>query len=350
VFVKQEGCVCDRERLSEASYGKSPSSGWPAEFHCPETIGLLSNQERHVCWMLACSHPTPLAFFQYICPSHCVRAIDKYHRTLDLALDYTDDQKVLRRLRGMKNAMNEPRILSDWETWMQQKTAILVRRSVRNTHFNLHKEINAFAQTEEKQQKTGMVDEDDELEVYAEETVKDDGTKWIKQAKVRPRTDLAFYDIVDMTPGSNSNFVRSLDSKVVREISKSKLLLTPVIDNENGEKRRYGEVESFERDNDLADYNLSELGYRETFLTPLIRSLFREDRNTAKDDEENRNSGRKIDIIWCMKPTDLEFSICEVSGPPNKRDHRHFFTDKIKIAKMLKIYAIPSLIGGRKIM
>ena len=44
-----------------------------------------------------------------------------------------------------------------------------------------------------------------------------------------------------MTPGSNSDFVRSLDSKVVREISKSKLLLTPVIDNENGEKRRYGE-------------------------------------------------------------------------------------------------------------
>jgi len=59
-----------------------------------------------------------------------------------------------------------------------------------------------------------------------------------------------------------------------------------------------------------------------------------EDRNTAKDDEENRNSGRKIDIIWCMKPTDLEFSICEVSGPLNKRDHRHFFTDKIKIAKI----------------
>ena len=34
-------------------------------------------------------------------------------------------------------------------------------------------------------------------------------------------------------------------------------------------------VESFERDNDLADYNLSELGYREIFLTPLMRSLFR---------------------------------------------------------------------------
>ena len=34
-------------------------------------------------------------------------------------------------------------------------------------------------------------------------------------------------------------------------------------------------VESFERDNDLAEYNLSELGYREIFLAPLMRSLFR---------------------------------------------------------------------------
>jgi len=34
-------------------------------------------------------------------------------------------------------------------------------------------------------------------------------------------------------------------------------------------------VESFERDNDLTNYNLSEFGYREIFFTPLIRSLFR---------------------------------------------------------------------------
>src|SRR5688572_10886952 len=56
-----------------------------------------------------------------------------------------------------------------------------------------------------------------------------------------------------------------------------------------------------------------------------------------KDDEEDRTPGRKIDVIWSMKPTDLEFSICEVSGPPNKQDHMHFFKDKIKIGKMLKV-------------
>ena len=38
-----------------------------------------------------------------------------------------------------------------------------------------------------------------------------------------------------------------------------------------------------------------------------------EDRNREKTDEEDRNSGRKIDIIWSMKPTDLEFSVGEVS-------------------------------------
>ncbi|CAG8490726.1 25378_t:CDS:2 [Gigaspora rosea] len=31
----------------------------------------------------------------------------------------------------------DAKILEDWETWMQQKTAILVRRSVRNTNLNL---------------------------------------------------------------------------------------------------------------------------------------------------------------------------------------------------------------------
>ncbi|CAG8534871.1 6781_t:CDS:2, partial [Acaulospora morrowiae] len=35
--------------------------------------------------------------------------------------------------------------------------------------------------------------------------------------------------------------------------------------------------------------------------------------------------------------TDLEFSIGEISGPPNQLDHSHFFKDKIKIAKMLKV-------------
>ncbi|CAG8635626.1 10015_t:CDS:2, partial [Paraglomus occultum] len=243
----------------------------------------------------------------------------------------------------------------------------------------------------------------EELELHAEESIRGDEEKWImgdtdlhdaltkwKQKKVWPRTDLGFYDIVDVTPGSNSDFVRSLPIDIVHEIRQSKSLPTIKMDDTDTMKqyiidfiktkdfRKFVDegymktrinnntkfiwdylnllVESFERDNDLADHNLSELGYREIFLSPLMRSLFRgmhrdlhiyfgekclfassEDRNLEKNDEEDRSAGRKIDIIWSMKPTDLEFSISEVSGPPNQHNHTHFFNDKLKIAKMLKV-------------
>ncbi|CAG8700683.1 1399_t:CDS:10, partial [Dentiscutata erythropus] len=241
-----------------------------------------------------------------------------------------------------------------------------------------------------------------ELDAYVNETIRD-GNKWIvcdtdvrdllikwKQEKPRPRTDLAFYDIIDITLGSNSDFVQSLPIDAVQDMKQSKMFPTPNMDNvdemknyiidfiKTNEFRNFVDesylktrvnnktkfvwdylnilVESFERDNDLTNYNLSEFGYREIFFTPLTRSLFRgthremniyfgekylfastEDRNREKKDGEDRNFGRKIDIIWSMKPTDLEFSIGEISGPPNQLDHSHFFNDKIKIAKMLKV-------------
>ncbi|GET03569.1 hypothetical protein GLOIN_2v1884965 [Rhizophagus clarus] len=37
------------------------------------------------------------------------------------------------------------------------------------------------------------------------------------------------------------------------------------------------------------------------------------------------------------KPTDLKFSISDVSKPLNQHNHMHFFNDKLKIAKMLKV-------------
>ncbi|CAJ0845271.1 14651_t:CDS:2, partial [Entrophospora sp. SA101] len=223
-----------------------------------------------------------------------------------------------------------------------------------------------------------MDNKDGELEVYAKETIRNDGKKWIiydtdvhnsltkwKQERVQPRTDLAFYDIIDISPGSNSGFVQSLPRDVVHEIRRSKSLSTPNMDNIDGMKdyiidfikkknfRNYVDesymktrinnttkfiwdylnflVESFERDNDLADYNLSELGGEKCLFASS------EDRNQEKNDKEDRNAGRKVDIIWSMKPTDLEFFVGEVSGPPNQRNHTHFFNDKIKIAKMLKV-------------
>jgi hypothetical protein len=62
-----------------------------------------------------------------------------------------------------------------------------------------------------------------------------------------------------------------------------------------------------------------------------------EDADLKKNDAEDRSSGRKIDVVWATKSAKIEFAISEVSGPPNQRQHSHFFTDKIKIGKMLKI-------------
>jgi len=61
-----------------------------------------------------------------------------------------------------------------------------------------------------------------------------------------------------------------------------------------------------------------------------------EDYDLTKNDEEDRSSGRKIDVVWTTLPK-LEFAIGEVSGPPNQHQHPHFFGDKLKIAKMLKV-------------
>ncbi|CAG8454521.1 3461_t:CDS:10 [Cetraspora pellucida] len=111
--------ACDGEKLSEASNGESPSS--------------------------ACPDPTPIAFFRYICPAHRNKATDKYRQTLDLASNIADNQELRDKLKIMKETVDDIRILRDWEIWLQEKTAILVRRGVRNTNLNLHKEINTLA-------------------------------------------------------------------------------------------------------------------------------------------------------------------------------------------------------------
>ncbi|RIA98922.1 hypothetical protein C1645_587473 [Glomus cerebriforme] len=112
---------------------------------------IVSKQERNINWMLTCSEPTPLAFFQHIFPSHRGRAIEKYRIVLDLALKETDDREVLSKLRRLKRTVDEARLLFDWETWMQQKAAISVRRSVWSTNIRIHEEINSFAQNKTSQ-------------------------------------------------------------------------------------------------------------------------------------------------------------------------------------------------------
>ncbi|CAG8641636.1 1775_t:CDS:10 [Paraglomus brasilianum] len=105
----------------------------------------ITQQEGHINWMLSCLDPSPLAFFRYICPAHRVRAIEKYHKVLNLALNETDDSELKIKLQEKKETLGEEKIQKDWETWMQERTAILVRRNVRNTNLNLHKEISSLS-------------------------------------------------------------------------------------------------------------------------------------------------------------------------------------------------------------
>ncbi|CAG8713523.1 15784_t:CDS:2 [Gigaspora margarita] len=135
------------------------------------------------------------------------------------------------------------------------------------------------------------------------------------------------------------------------------------------EEKEFLWIQSFERDNDLLNEALSERMYREMFLTPLITNLFQkkfkdmeiyfreknlfasaEDFDLKKDDKKNSSNGRKIDIVWATKPLKIEFAIAEISGLPNEHQHFHYFTDKIKIAKMLKVMLnrIVRIYGGVK--
>ncbi|CAG8726880.1 2508_t:CDS:2, partial [Racocetra fulgida] len=74
-------------------------------------VKRISQQERHVDWMLACSDPTPLAFFRFIFPSHRIKASEKYKKALDLAFKEVDSEELrnnknLRRLGNMDAAKN----------------------------------------------------------------------------------------------------------------------------------------------------------------------------------------------------------------------------------------------------
>ena len=61
-----------------------------------------------------------------------------------------------------------------------------------------------------------------------------------------------------------------------------------------------------------------------------------EDYDLTKNNDEDCSSRWKIDIIWTTLPK-LEFAIGKVSSLHNQYQHSHFFSDKLKIAKMLKV-------------
>ncbi|KAF0404167.1 hypothetical protein F8M41_009091 [Gigaspora margarita] len=92
--------------------------------------------------MLACPDPTPLEFFQFIFPSHRIKASEKYKKAFDLAF----------------------------------KKTILVRRGVHKTNPNLHEEINTLSLSKDaKNMKSNPVpatsEEDQEEEKSADNVV-----------------------------------------------------------------------------------------------------------------------------------------------------------------------------------
>ncbi|CAG8509083.1 11654_t:CDS:2, partial [Diversispora eburnea] len=78
--------------------------------------------------MLACPDPTPLAFFQFIFPSHQIKASEKYKKVLDLAFKEAVDEELHNKFEEMKKSTN-----------------ILVRRNIHNTNLSLHEEINMLS-------------------------------------------------------------------------------------------------------------------------------------------------------------------------------------------------------------
>ncbi|CAI2178435.1 16937_t:CDS:2 [Funneliformis geosporum] len=149
------------------------------------------------------------------------------------------------------------------------------------------------------------------------------------------------------------NIKSFLNNIIVRDINKTK---------ENLKLRK--NVESFEKDFALIELmedvnvlleDMSEGSFIVMVLAPILNKFFMrnkkiwypkygetclkanaEDHNSQKTDNERRSPGKKIDTIIILKEDNEEFSVTEVSGPPNKNDWSHFVGDRLKIAKMLK--------------
>ncbi|RUP49739.1 hypothetical protein BC936DRAFT_141651 [Jimgerdemannia flammicorona] len=91
-------------------------------------------RKRNIGWMTNSCNPTLLEFFCFAFSTHRVRAFEKYQSTLQIALERSKDQAVTEKLQKIQKDLN-------WEQWMQEKTALSIRHSVRQTNLDLHEEI-----------------------------------------------------------------------------------------------------------------------------------------------------------------------------------------------------------------
>ncbi|CAG8671915.1 6494_t:CDS:2, partial [Acaulospora colombiana] len=136
---------------------------------------------------------------------------EKYKKALDFAFKEAVDEESRNKFEEMKKSVNDAKILEDWETWMQQKTAILVRRGVRNTNLNLHEEINALSLNKDGSSAKNMksdpdsdTSEDLEEEDQEEEESADEIEKFF-MGNEKIRNDITSNDI------GNINFVERME-------------------------------------------------------------------------------------------------------------------------------------------
>ncbi|RGB35424.1 hypothetical protein C1646_699625 [Rhizophagus diaphanus] len=112
----------------------------------------------------------------------------------------------------MKKLVNEARILEDWETWMQQRTAILVRHNIRNTNLSLHEEINTLALNKDGSSAKNTnsnpdPDTSEEDQEEEEEEFVDEIDKFIKDKR---NTDKIHNGVIS-NDNNNNNFIERFE-------------------------------------------------------------------------------------------------------------------------------------------
>lgn len=63
-------------------------------------------KEQNIDWMIACNNPTPIEFFRFIQPTHKTRAIEKYWKILDEAINLCKVPGKQSKLKNIKETVN----------------------------------------------------------------------------------------------------------------------------------------------------------------------------------------------------------------------------------------------------
>ncbi|CAB4480443.1 unnamed protein product [Rhizophagus irregularis] len=106
-----------------------------------KTSRNITRQEGHINWMLNSQDPNPLSFFRHICPAH------------------------------RKETVDDANIQKDWETWLQEKAAIIIRRDYQSRirWVLQQKNTNSNPDPDASEKEEDDEDEDEECAVSANE-------------------------------------------------------------------------------------------------------------------------------------------------------------------------------------